>query len=142
MSQGPTRTENRSPRDVGSEQQVLLWIRYVGEVEDARQDGVPATVARVAGYCKSKPGMCGPRLSTTPHFSGGYIFETRKAAAGRCSTLGMRLCRKAELVGHSMCEAGWCSDWEGYWMAHASKGCGQAGFNQYGGKAGAWCCEA
>ena len=142
MSQGPTRTENRTPRDVGSEQQVLLWIRYVGEVEDARQDGVPATVARVAGYCKSKPGMCGPRLSTTPHFSGGYIFETRKAAAGRCSTLGMRLFRKAELVGHSMCEAGWCSDWEGYWMAHASKGCGQAGFNQYGGKAGAWCCEA
>jgi hypothetical protein len=41
-----------------------------------------------------------------------------------------------------MCEAGWCSDWEGYWMAAASEGCGGAGFNPHSGKAGAWCCQA
>lgn len=114
---------------------------YVGEVEDATRGGVPETVARVAAWCKSHPMMCGQRLSTTPHFSGGYIFASREAAAACCVLRGMRLCRKAELVGHSLCEAGWCSDWEGFWMDHASQGCGHAGFNAHSGKAGAWCCE-
>ena len=63
----------------------------------------------LAAWCRSKPEMCGLRLSTTPHFSGGYIFASREDAAGRCSALGMQLCRKDELVGHSLCEAGWCS---------------------------------
>jgi hypothetical protein len=74
----------------------------VGEVEDARQDGVPVTVGRLAAWCKAKPGMCGPRLSTTPRFvGGGYVYATRAAAAAQCAEQGMSLCRKAELIGHS-----------------------------------------
>lgn len=115
---------------------------YVGEVEDARQAGVPVTVLKVAAWCQSKPELCGQRLSTTPHFLGGYVYRTRQAAATACSGRGMSLCRKAELVGHSMCEAGWTADWEGYWMTTASKGCGRKGFNPHQGPAGAWCCQS
>ena len=114
---------------------------YVGEVEDARRDGVPVTVGKVVAWCRSKPGSCGPRLSTTPHFVGGYVYATRHAAAVACAEHGMGLCRKAELEGHPKCEAGWTSDWEGFWMAVASRGCGSAGFNAHTGVAGAWCCE-
>ena len=142
----------------------------MGEVEDATATGIPARVAGVAAWCNAKPGRCGPRLSTTPHFksdTGGYDYATRAEAAAKCAKDGMRLCRKSELAGHSvsmavslipivahaaaiwshsklrtimtmlcadapiptsahlqMCESGWCADWEGFWMATASKGCG------------------
>jgi hypothetical protein len=37
------------------------------------------------------------------------------------------LCSKAQLLNHSMCEAGWCADWEGYWMGSpCPAGCGSA----------------
>ena len=39
-----------------------------------------------------------------------------------------------------MCEAGWLSDSEGYWMAKATPGCGGAGFSTWSGPAGAYCC--
>jgi hypothetical protein len=54
------------------------------------------------------------------------------------------LCKKVELNGHAGCEVGWCSDWKGFWMDHASKGCGSAGYNARtsGNPAGAWCCQS
>eukprot|EP01052_Picozoa_sp_SAG31_P022207 SAG31_NODE_1755_length_7344_cov_7.207039_5_plen_213_part_00 len=115
---------------------------YVGEVEDATQHGIPARVAQVASWCDSKPHACGPRPS--PRFcsdSSGHPYATRAQASAKCASEHLRLCRKAELKGHSKCEAGWCVDWEGYWMATASKGCGHAGFNSHAGAAGAWCCQ-
>jgi hypothetical protein len=126
---------------------------YVGEVEDATATGIPATVSAVADWCNAKHGRCGPRLSTTPHWAsdkaGGY--DTRTEAAAKCQAEGMQLCKKAELAGHSVrtgrclveltlvlcgcdvmrrmhlqgCESGWCADWEGFWMATTSKGCGR-----------------
>jgi hypothetical protein len=52
----------------------------------------------------------------------------------------MALAQAHQLVNHSMCEAGWLSDAEGYWMAKATAGCGGAGFSQWSGDAGAYCC--
>ena len=43
-------------------------------------------------------------------------------------------------MNHSLCEAGWLSDGEGYWMAKATAGCGGAGFSAWSGDAGAYCC--
>ena len=79
----------------------------------------------------------------TPFYIGGYIFDTRVAAAAACTKHGFPgLCRKQELVGHSNCVGGWCADWEGWWMAEAATGCGSAGFNYQSGPAGAYCCKA
>eukprot|EP01050_Picozoa_sp_SAG11_P021243 SAG11_NODE_3740_length_2255_cov_2.157236_1_plen_254_part_00 len=74
-----------------------------------------------------------------------YEFANRSSAAAACAaTAGRfpRLCDKAELEGYTLCAVGWCADWEGYWMAHALKGCGAAGFNSVppGTLAGAYCC--
>eukprot|EP00040_Diaphanoeca_grandis_P031763 m.190477 g.190477 ORF g.190477 m.190477 type:complete len:101 (-) comp32405_c9_seq1:32-334(-) len=70
-----------------------------------------------------------------------YIFNNRSAAQAACHTHGfVDLCKKEQLKGHPMCKAGWTSDWEGYWMASASAGCGSAGYNDWGGPAGAFCC--
>ena len=49
---------------------------------------------------------------------------------------------KAELQNHPKCSAGWCSDFEGYWMGEVSSGCGDAGYNSWSGAAGAYCCNA
>ena len=77
-----------------------------------------------------------------PFYLGGYIYDTRAAALGACKTHGFaRLCTKAELKGHQHCDKGWCSDWEGYWMAVAAKGCGDKGYNEGSGVAGAYCCK-
>ena len=109
--------------------------------------GVPATVMDVAAYCnRSAAGTCGPRLARAPRFfSGGKAkFTSRTAAAAGCATAGNGLCKKAELEGHAGCEVGWCSDWKGFWMDHARKGCGTAGFNARANAdpAGAWCCQS
>ena len=113
---------------------------YVGE--DAGDD-VPERVAKVARWC-NRSRLCGQRISRTPHWrSLGKGLTTRSEAAAKCSADHMQLCRKEELVGHPKCEAGWASDFEGYWNAKSSKGCGAAGFHSWSGKgAGAWCCHA
>ena len=63
-----------------------------------------------------------------------YIYATRAAAAAACanashvaSAPAMVLCKASQLTNHSMCEAGWLADGEGYWMAKATAGCGGAG---------------
>eukprot|EP00729_Bicosta_minor_P025836 gene25836-3396_t len=82
-----------------------------------------------------------------PPGSSSYIYTTRDEAAAACSAAGYpRLCRKEELAGFEHCAYGWTSDWEGYWMSSAIKGCGNAGFNPTGnatrtGPAGAYCCS-
>ncbi len=67
--------------------------------------------------------------------------------AAACTDAGFsRLCSKAELEGFEKCAYGWTLDWNGYWMASAEKGCGNAGYNPSGsgvshtGSAGAYCC--
>ena len=81
-----------------------------------------------------------PRL---PHFLGGYVYDSRSAAVSACRSAKFSgLCAKAELAGHPRCAAGWCSDWEGYWMDETVSGCGSAGYNGWSGAAGAWCCDA
>ena len=114
---------------------------YVGE--DAGP-GIAAGVANIAAWCKTHGrGTCGRQLSRTTHFTGGGgAFKTRLAAAAACASAKQQLCTKAELAGHSGCEVGWAADFEGYWMATASKGCGRAGYNGHGGAAGAWCCQS
>ena len=77
--------------------------------------------------------------------SGVYIYKIRAAAAAACSSTGRRLCQKAELKGFEKCAYGWTSDWNGYWMASAKKGCGGAGYTPSGyvpfaGPSGAYCC--
>jgi hypothetical protein len=62
------------------------------------------------------------------------------AACNKMPTGSRKLCKKMELVNHSSCAAGWCEDFEGWWMATAAKGCGTAGFNSWTGPAGAFCC--
>ena len=62
------------------------------------------------------------------------------AACQKMPTGPRKLCKKEELIGHSSCSAGWCEDFEGYWMATVAKGCGSAGFNSWSGAAGAFCC--
>lgn len=74
-----------------------------------------------------------------------YRYGTREAAQAACADAGWpRLCRKDELEGFSHCAFGWTSDWNGYWMAAAAKGCGGAGYNpasgSHEGAAGAYCC--
>jgi hypothetical protein len=70
-----------------------------------------------------------------------YVYRTRQEAASACSTGGYtRLFSKAELAGHAKCDAGWTSDWEGYWMEKASAGCGSTVYNDWSGDAGAYCC--
>jgi len=114
---------------------------------------VPETVSNVAAFCNHSTaasggrGICGPRLSRIPDFvSGGKSkFPSRAAAAAGCAAAGDVLCTKAELKGHAGCEIGWCSDWKGYWMWQASKGCGNAGYNaarNSSAPAGAWCCQS
>lgn len=82
-----------------------------------------------------------------PPGSSSYIYTTRDEAAAACGAAGYpRLCRKEELAGFEHCAYGWTSDWEGYWMSSAIKGCGNAGFNPTGnatrtGPAGAYCCS-
>eukprot|EP01051_Picozoa_sp_SAG22_P013438 SAG22_NODE_1504_length_4277_cov_4.550503_4_plen_588_part_01 len=77
-----------------------------------------------------------------PFYLGGYIYGTRAAALSACEAHKFpRLCTKAELKGHQDCNLGWCSDWEGYWMAEAAKGCGGKGYNEGSGVAGAYCCK-
>ena len=72
-----------------------------------------------------------------------YVYSTREAAAAACSKAGYtQLCTKAELQNHPKCSAGWCSDFEGYWMGEVSSGCGDAGYNSWSGAAGAYCCNA
>ena len=78
----------------------------------------------------------------TPH---PYIYTSRDQAAAACSSEGYtRLCTKAELKDHTRCAYGWTSDWNGYWMAGAEKGCGNADYNpsvgSHKGPAGAFCC--
>ena len=72
-----------------------------------------------------------------------YVYTTPDAAMAACRAAGhARLCTKAELTGHSKCAAGWLSDEEGYWMSAASPGCpGGAGFVEWRGYAGAYCCS-
>lgn len=73
--------------------------------------------------------------------AGVYIYDNRSSATAACAAHGyQRLCTKAELQGHAVCGAGWCSDWEGYWMDTAKPGCGHAGYNNHSGPAGAFCC--
>ena len=93
------------------------------------------------------PPPADPRV---PRYLGGYIFDTRAAARAGCvKAFGAngtndgwtQLCDKAELVGHPRCDAGWCEDFEGYWMAEAAQGCGGKGFNSWSGPAGAFCCK-
>ena len=76
-----------------------------------------------------------------------YIYATRAAAAAACanashvaSAPAMVLCKASQLTNHSMCEAGWLADGEGYWMAKATAGRGGAGFSSWSGPAGAYCC--
>eukprot|EP01043_Picozoa_sp_COSAG02_P074337 COSAG02_NODE_14843_length_1230_cov_1.435897_2_plen_354_part_01 len=70
-----------------------------------------------------------------------YIYSSRAAASKACEHVGKVLCSKGELLNYSMCEAGWCSDWEGYWMGSpCPAGCGSAGYNDWSGPAGAYCC--
>ena len=78
-----------------------------------------------------------------PHYLAGYVYTNRDAAAKACTHAGFKqLCAKAELQNHPRCSAGWCSDFEGYWMGQASAGCGSAGYNTWSGPAGAYCCNA
>ena len=118
-------------------------------VGDTAGPGVPAAVMNVTAYCnRSAAGTCGPRLPPIPRFfSGGQAkFASRDAAAAGCAAAASdELCTRAELQGHPGCEVGWCSDWKGFWMDHAQKGCGAAaGFNARtsADPAGAWCCHA
>jgi hypothetical protein len=47
-----------------------------------------------------------------------YVYATRGAAEEGCVVSGFRgLCAKADLAGHDQCAAGWCTDYEGYWIA-------------------------
>jgi hypothetical protein len=70
-----------------------------------------------------------------------YIYGSRTAAASACTASGyVGLCLKADLASHSQCDAGWASDFEGYWMAETTAGCGSKGYNTWSGPAGAWCC--
>ena len=85
-----------------------------------------------------------------------YRYGSRQAANAACAAGGdptnpagpppagiSRLCAKAEVAGFSMCAAGWMSDFKGFWMERAAKGCGGAGFNAWSGAdAGAYCCAA
>eukprot|EP00041_Stephanoeca_diplocostata_P028039 m.783918 g.783918 ORF g.783918 m.783918 type:complete len:142 (+) comp23295_c0_seq18:1015-1440(+) len=71
-----------------------------------------------------------------------YVYQTRDDALASCKEHGfVGLCIKADLNGHELCKAGWTSDWEGYWMASTVTGCGEAGYNEWHGAAGAYCCE-
>ena len=85
-------------------------------------------------------------IAYEPAGSHPYIYTTRAQAAAACAADGdRRLCSKAELKGFERCAYGWTSDWNGYWMASAKKGCENAGFNPNGttphqGPAGAYCC--
>ena len=137
------------------DQQTFCRSRYVGDGVGASGGvggTVPETVANVAAFCNHSAaasggrGICGPRLSRIPDFvSGGKLkFPSRAAAAAGCAAAGDVLCTKAELKGHAGCEIGWCSDWKGYWMWEASKGCGDAGYNARNSSkpAGAWCCQS
>jgi hypothetical protein len=92
--------------------------------------------------------MClSTRAAATPLFlptagANRYIFDSRVAAAAACKNHSKVLCPQAALVNHSMCEAGWCADYEGYWMGSpCPSGCGQSGFNDWSGAAGAYCCD-
>ena len=64
-----------------------------------------------------------------------------REACGKIPSGSQRLCRKAELVGHPRCDAGWCEDFEGYWEDRVYKECGAKGFNEWSGAAGAYCCR-
>lgn len=87
------------------------------------------------------PPTPGPRY--LPDAPDPYIYQTREAALAACTTAGHAgLCGKAALLGHPLCKAGWTSDWKGYWMDTASPGCGHAGYNDWPGPAGAYCCNA
>ena len=87
-----------------------------------------------------------PRPSAVPMYLPAlgrpYIYDNRSAAEAACKTGGFsHLCDKKDLFGHALCRAGWTSDWEGYWMATASSGCGGEGYNPWSGPAGAYCCN-
>ena len=74
-----------------------------------------------------------------------YPYYSRDQAHRACAKAGFaRLCNKTELEGHSKCDAGWLADWYGYWMGHATGGCGNSyGYQSWGGpNAGAYCCDS
>ena len=78
----------------------------------------------------------------TLRLRGVAVRGCRAEAAANCAESHEELCRKSDLAGYSGCEVGWCSDFEGYWMAHGSAGCGHAGYNErVNMTAGAWCCK-
>ena len=79
-----------------------------------------------------------------------YIYHNRSSAATACTAAGYTLCSKQQIVGVSMCAAGWTIDWAGYWFGRANTtGCTDhraAGFVKYpagpGAPVGAYCCGA
>ncbi|GBG29882.1 Versican core protein [Hondaea fermentalgiana] len=85
----------------------------------------------------------GPRLGRISiQYLSGYKYATRESAQQACNEYGRKLCRKAQVKGYSHCAAGWMSDYNGYYMAETTAGCGIAGFNNWGtGTSGAYCCE-
>ena len=82
-----------------------------------------------------------------PH-PAAYVFHNRSAATSACSAAGYTLCHKEQLQGFSTCNAGYTTDWAGYWFGRANvTGCTDnraAGFVRYPAgpslPVGAWCC--
>ena len=104
---------------------------------------ITSTICKLTKVCttnKPKIKYIGHLTNDTAH---PYVYATRASAAAACVTAGYRgLCSKEQGEGFERCNAGWYSDFKGYWMSKARSGCGSGrGWQGWGaGKVGAFCC--
>ena len=105
----------------GVRRRVSLAAELRCRKRDDRQRALPVLSARsVWSSPRSDPGTdAGPHVpALLPLQAPLYVYATRGAAEEGCVVGGFRgLCAKADLAGHDQCAAGWCTDYEGYWIA-------------------------